>query len=140
MSAEDAQKYAQWNKYAEVGITPEDRIKLTDWLYAPESSLGRIDGSVHIDGFLNGKFDNITLQPGTIIDRYGSNSNGRYFSPIGTNFENRALPPFMINEPYRKYIILKPINSKAGIIAPWFNQPGMTIQYFTELSVKRFNR
>nr|WP_205396240.1 glycohydrolase toxin TNT-related protein [Streptococcus lutetiensis] len=167
MSAEDAQKYIQWNKYAEVGITPEDRIKLTDWLYAPESefylsykniydnpdfvnqltgdfiypgtpesSLGRIDGSVHIDGFLNGKFDNITLQPGTIIDRYGSNSNGRYFSPIGTNFENRALPPFMINEPYRKYIILKPINSKAGIIAPWFNQPGMGIQYFTELSVK----
>ena len=167
MSAEDAQKYIQWNKYAEAGIEPEGRIKLTDWLYAPEdnfylshkniydnpdfvnqltgefiypgtpeSALGRIDGSVHVDGFLNGKFDNITLQPGTIIDRYGSNSNGRYFSPIGTNFENRALPPFMINEPYRKYIILKPINSKAGIIAPWFNQPGMGIQYFTELSVK----
>ncbi|SDP13186.1 LXG domain of WXG superfamily protein [Streptococcus equinus] len=167
MSAEDAQKYVQWNKYAEAGIEPEGRIKLTDWLYAPEdnfylshkniydnpdfvnqltgefiypgtpeSALGKIDGSVHVDGFLNGRFDNITLQPGTIIDRYGSNSNGRYFSPIGTNFENRALPPFMINEPYRKYIILKPINSKAGIIAPWFNQPGMGIQYYTELSVK----
>ncbi|WP_254058932.1 hypothetical protein [Streptococcus ruminicola] len=30
MSAEDAQKYAQWNKYAEAGIEPEGRVKLLE--------------------------------------------------------------------------------------------------------------
>lgn len=30
MSAEDAQKYAQWNKYAEAGIDPEGRVKLLE--------------------------------------------------------------------------------------------------------------
>ncbi|MCY7192633.1 hypothetical protein, partial [Streptococcus gallolyticus] len=30
MSAEDTQKYIQWNKYAEVGIEPEGRVKLLE--------------------------------------------------------------------------------------------------------------
>ena len=30
MSAEDAQKYVQWNKYAEAGIEPEGRVKLLE--------------------------------------------------------------------------------------------------------------
>ncbi|UOC12037.1 hypothetical protein KIP81_01475 [Streptococcus equinus] len=30
MSAEDAQKYIQWNKYAEAGIDPEGRVKLLE--------------------------------------------------------------------------------------------------------------
>ncbi|WP_074870255.1 hypothetical protein, partial [Streptococcus equinus] len=30
MSAEDAQKYVQWNKYAEAGISPSDRVRVLE--------------------------------------------------------------------------------------------------------------
>ena len=97
----------------------------------PESGLGRVDGSIHTDGFLNGKYEEVTLKPGTVIDRYGSNGSGRYFSPAGSSFESRALPPFMQNQPHTKYVVLKPLPVKAGTIAPWFDESGMGIQYFT---------
>lgn len=47
----------------------------------PESALGRVDGSVHKDGFLNGEYKKSVLIPGTKINRIGSNPTGRYFSP-----------------------------------------------------------
>ncbi|WP_373823147.1 TNT domain-containing protein, partial [Streptococcus ferus] len=159
----DNQKYSQWNKYAEAGLAPADRVKLMDWDYAPtpefylknksvydnpdyfnqldgsvvypgtpESALGRVDGSMHTDGFLNGKYEEVTLPPGTVIDRYGSNGSGRYFSPAGSSFESRALPPFMQNQPHTKYVVLKPLPVKAGTIAPWFDEPGMGFQYLTD--------
>jgi len=43
------------------------------------------------DGVLGGK-GTTYLYKGTLIDRYGGGSNSRYFSPVGTPAEMRALP------------------------------------------------
>lgn len=72
-----------------------------------------------------------------MIDRFGSNSNGRYFSPIGSSFESRSLPPFMKKQPYSKYLVLKAILNETGKIEPWFDEVGMGTQYFTELMVRQ---
>ena len=94
------------------------------------------------NGFTNGKYTIETMHPGTIIDRYGSNGNGQYFSPVGTSYGERALPPFMETQPYTQYEILKPFDVQSGTVAPfevktgsiasWFDQPGGGIQYFSE--------
>lgn len=101
----------------------------------PESALGRVDGSVHKDGFLNGEYVEDIIEPGTVLDRYGDNDSGRYFSPSGASFGERALPPFMKNKPKITYIAAKPIPNKKGFIAPWFDEPGMGIQHFTDMEV-----
>ena len=103
---------------------------------SPESSMGRIDGSIHKNGFLNGEYVEDIIEPGTVLDRYGDNNSGRYFSPSGASFGERALPPFMKNKPKTTYIAKKPIPNKKGLIAPWFDEPGMGIQYFTDMEVK----
>ena len=102
---------------------------------SPESSMGRIDGSMHKNGFLNGEYVEDIIEPGTVLDRYGDNDSGRYFSPSGASFGERALPPFMKNKPKITYIATKPIPNKKGLIAPWFDEPGMGIQHFTDMEV-----
>ena len=163
----DRQRYLQWHKYAEAGIEPSDRVKLSTWSYppepefylknknvydnpdyfnqltgdiiypgSPESSMGKVDGSIHKNGFLNGEYVEDIIEPGTVLDRYGDNNSGRYFSPSGASFGERALPPFMKNKPKTTYIAKKPIPNKKGLIAPWFDEPGMGIQHFTDMEVK----
>lgn len=102
---------------------------------SPESSMGRVDGSIHKNGFLNGEYVEDIIEPGTVLDRYGDNDSGRYFSPSGASFGERALPPFMKNKPKITYIAAKPIPNKKGLIAPWFDEPGMGIQHFTDMEV-----
>jgi hypothetical protein len=43
-----------------------------------------------------------TLQPGTMIDRYGS-ENGSYFASQGTSYAARALPYDPAKTPYTAY-------------------------------------
>ena len=88
-------------------------------------------GDSNTNGFTDGKSHDIILMPGTLIDRYGSGPRGRYFSPAGSSFESRALPPYLKNESPTTYWVLKPFMVKSGEIAPWFGQPGGGIQYFT---------
>ncbi|AEJ25625.1 membrane protein [Streptococcus equi subsp. zooepidemicus Sz35] len=57
------------------------------------------------------------------------------FSPAGASFGERALPPFMEKMPKKTYITIKPISNKKGPVAPWFDQPGMGTQYFTDMEV-----
>jgi len=86
------------------------------------------------DGFV-GEIKDITLKPDReikLIDRYGG-TKGRYFSPEGTPFEERALPSTTLEENnYHTYKILKSFSARMGIIAGWFDQPGGGIQYLTE--------
>lgn len=79
------------------------------------------------DGFL-GEISNITLEPGTKVDRYGS-FTGTYVAPEGIPIENRALKPGTEKGGYAIFKINKPINVQSGRIAPWFGQPGGGIQY-----------
>ncbi len=86
------------------------------------------------DGF-NGPPTQTTLQPGTRIDRYGS-PNGKYLSPAGTPFDQRALPPSSASKPPTQYEVLKPIETSAGEAAPWFDKPGGGTQYKMNKSVQ----
>lgn len=69
-----------------------------------------------------------TLDIGSKIDRFGSDY-GTFTSPLGISYEQRALAPGTELKPYSVFEVLKPIDVKAGEIAPWFNQPGGGIQY-----------
>ncbi|MEV6229976.1 TNT domain-containing protein [Saccharopolyspora shandongensis] len=86
------------------------------------------------DGFADGRttFD---MVPGQVLDRFGSN-NGRFFSPFGVPYAQRALPPSNLDtlEPrypfdYHVFKVLKPFTVEAGIASPWFGQPGGGMQY-----------
>ena len=69
-----------------------------------------------------------TLQPGTRIDRYGY-ENGSFVSPEGTPYTQRSLPLGSDSKPYNIYEVVKPVEVKAGEIAPWFGEDGGGIQY-----------
>ncbi|WLR42603.1 glycohydrolase toxin TNT-related protein [Bacillus carboniphilus] len=58
------------------------------------------NGDPNVDGFVNGEYVIETLEPGKMIDRYGSNPSGQYFSPAGSSYESRELPPFMSEQPF----------------------------------------
>lgn len=94
------------------------------------------EGFQHVRGFLNGNFKEEPLKPGTIIDRYGDNNNGQYFSPDGSSYESRALPPFMKDKPYERYEVVKEFKVDAGTVAPWFDEKGLGTQYYTSYKIK----
>jgi len=80
----------------------------------------------------------ITLQAGLLVDRYGGyydadsvfQDKGTFVSFVDVPFPQRALPDKTLQSPYRVYKILKPIDSvKKGQIIPWFNKPGLGIQF-----------
>ena len=73
--------------------------------------------------------DIITLQPGTVIDRYGY-VGGSYLSPINTPYKARAVEPGTISKPYNVYVVKEPIRVYAGEVAPWFGMPGGGTQYY----------
>lgn len=73
--------------------------------------------------------DIITLQPGTVIDRYGY-AGGSYLSPINTPYKARAVEPGTISKPYNVYVVKEPIRVYAGEVAPWFGMPGGGTQYY----------
>ena len=82
-----------------------------------------------------GKEEQVTLQPGTKLDRYGY-EGGKYVSPAGTPYGARALPPVSDKKPYNVYQVMQPIdNVEAGKIAPWFGELGFGTQYNLPKSV-----
>lgn len=84
------------------------------------------------NGFLGGWSTTETLQPGSVIDRYGAET-GRFFSPEGTSFEARSLPTG--SGPLNGYEVLKPFDVQGGIAAPAFGQPGLGVQYMAPQTV-----
>ena len=98
------------------------------------------NGDTNINGFVDGIFETKTLEPGMIIDRYGSNGTGKYFSPLGTPYSERALPPYMKNEPYTKYKVLVSFEVKSGEIVPWFDEVGGGTQYLSTYLVDELKK
>ena len=77
------------------------------------------------------------LSVGTIIDRYG-NQYGKYTSPVGIPYEQRALPYVENPNAYHQYEVLEPIdNVTVSEIAEAFEQPGGGIQYELPASIKQ---
>jgi len=67
------------------------------------------------------------LYKGTRIDRFGDET-GKYVSPYGTPIEMRALPPNNAMQ-YNSYLIVKPIEVRSSVVAPWFGKIGYGVQY-----------
>ena len=75
-----------------------------------------------------GQPERVTLQPGTMVDRYGPCS-GEFVSPQGVSAAARSLPPGVVNSPLNAYQVLKPFEVYGGPAVPAFNQPGGGMQY-----------
>ncbi|KAG6009214.1 hypothetical protein E4U21_003067 [Claviceps maximensis] len=83
------------------------------------------------------------LCPGKLIDRFGS-EGGSFLAPAGMRYETRSIPPQNLatrkdsnSTPfnYHVYMVLKALPVTAGCVAPWFEQPGLGIQYLINGSV-----
>lgn len=110
---------------------------LMDELLEETGEWKNADGSIKWpanDGFESTP-SKIILQPGTKIDRYGTD-RGKFAAPEGTPFAARSLAPGSENYTYNIYEIIKPLEVKAGRTAPWFGQPGGGIQYKLPMSMK----
>ena len=144
MNPADTARYNQyWDDVAK-GLDTNTRVKLNQWEYRPNADLynkyknvydnpkyfnqatGDViypgtKGDINTGGFTKGKYDIETISKGDIIDRYGNNGSGKYFSPDGVSFEKRALPPFMKDQSYTCYEVKVPFDAKTGTVAPWFD-------------------
>ncbi|WP_210483821.1 glycohydrolase toxin TNT-related protein [Pantoea ananatis] len=85
-----------------------------------------------------------TLQPGTLVDRYGGwidekgfHDTGTFISPVGSSFEGRALQSSTLDKPYSIYEVLKPLPVDTGPAIPWFGQPGYGTQHETFLKIDK---
>ena len=98
-----------------------------DWeKWAPNG--GRVPGTIK---------EEQVLDIGTVIDRYG-NQYGKYTSPVGVPYEQRALPYIENPNAYHQYEVIKPINNVTfSEIAKAFEQPGGGIQYELPSSIKQ---
>jgi hypothetical protein len=71
------------------------------------------------------------LLPGTLLDRFGG-PGGRFLSPIGTPYPMRSVRPSTAARAEQNiYRVLQPLEVEAGRAAPWFDEPGGGIQYFS---------
>lgn len=84
-----------------------------------------------------GKAEKITLHAGVkILTRYGAN-RGKYVSPEGITYEQRALPRKTDKRDYHEFIIVKDIpNVMSATIAAWFGQVGGGTQYLLPDSIE----
>ena len=69
-----------------------------------------------------------------MIDRYGSET-GRFASPAGVPYEQRALPPGNTGE-YHLYKIQVPFGVQKSTVMPWFYQIGYGTQYKLPMNVR----
>ena len=87
------------------------------------------------DGFAPGTLP-VAVQPGALLDRFGDNA-GRFFSPKGTGYRERALPYVCQGYIYATYRVAKPLPALLGTAAPWFGEPGGAVQVETTACVNQ---
>jgi hypothetical protein len=75
-----------------------------------------------------GPSERVTLQPGELVDRYGS-TGGSFASPKGTPLPERSVPFGAEQKQLQIFRVLKPVEADAGKVSSWFNQPGGGKQY-----------
>lgn len=69
-----------------------------------------------------------TLQVGEEIDRIGL-EEGFFASPAGTPIEMRSLAPGFEDLPYNVYRVAEELEVQESVVAPWYGQFGLGIQY-----------
>jgi len=132
-------RYFNAQETAQLTTTLEERLAAQEEVQRARST-GWKDNSGNIiwpnnDGF-TGIPKEVTLQPGTRIDRYGY-ENGSYVAPEGTPYEMRSLAPGTENKPYNVYEVLKPLDAMGGEIISWFDQPGGGLQFKFSKSIQQ---
>ncbi|MCQ4119490.1 TNT domain-containing protein [Rhodococcus tibetensis] len=75
------------------------------------------------------------LEPGARIDRFGD-PNGRFVSPEGVPYHERALPPSNLERGYHRYEVLREIPVWVGQAAPAQGMPGGGLQYLSSHTVE----
>lgn len=140
------------NRTSKTMISSSERAKLDSWGWPPSDELylqyknvynndlyfNQVTGAPRYpvnDGFSSNWPDINKLNKGDFIDRFGSNGTGQYFSPAGSSYGSRALPPFMKDQPYNRYQVIRPFEVTSGEIAPWFGEPGKGVQHYTNFKV-----
>jgi Tuberculosis necrotizing toxin len=86
------------------------------------------------DGAVEGTESPTQLQPGEILDRYGSDE-GRFLCPSGTSYPERSLPADRLAGEYHQYRVVRPLPAIEAEIGPAFGEPGGGIQFRTDYSV-----
>jgi hypothetical protein len=131
--------------------SPKKKWLDTSWTLWKAEKWAALD-TIFTDDKLNGDYPPanggidlqvVKLDSGTLIDRYGGfytdtvfHDKGTFVSPKGIPYAERALPPGTDKKPYRAYRVIKTIVSiKKGEIIPWFNEPGLGIQYQTPVTI-----
>ncbi|GAB2896705.1 hypothetical protein GCM10022245_34820 [Streptomyces mayteni] len=107
------------------------RTDKDDWRYPPLNGFTTTVEGQTITADITPK----TLEFGDLVDRFGPPS-GRFLSPAGVLFAERALPPDALNPvgdehhvDYHCYEVRDDITVEAGSARPWFDQPGGGAQY-----------
>jgi Tuberculosis necrotizing toxin/Pre-toxin domain with VENN motif len=84
-----------------------------------------------LGGKMPGTIENVTLPPGTMLDRYGAlKQDSSYLAPAGTLIEQRALPA-NADRTLLRYEVLKPLPVEQSKVLPFYGQPGMGTQFHT---------
>ena len=99
-----------------------------------ENSPGRVVWPPN-DGFAPATLP-VIVQPGALIDRFGD-SAGKFFSPKGTGYRERALPYVCRGYTYASYKVAKPLPALLGTAVPWFGEPGGAVQIETTACVNQ---
>lgn len=79
---------------------------------------------------------NLTIPVGTFLDRFGS-EYGRFMSPAGLSYSQRSLPPTNLDAApgskypynYQVYMVSRSLHVQGGLIASWFEQQGLGVQF-----------
>ncbi|KAJ7760183.1 hypothetical protein B0H14DRAFT_2325837, partial [Mycena olivaceomarginata] len=84
------------------------------------------------------------LAVGTLLDRFGAETGGGYFSPAGTPYGQRALPPSSLNTKegspvadYHVYRVEKTVPDACGPDRAGVRPIGQGTQYFSVNSTKQ---
>ncbi|MFF7185865.1 TNT domain-containing protein [Streptomyces sp. NPDC008222] len=114
-----------WNTNPQTG--------LSGWWYPDDNGFVLKNGKP-VEHLLN-------LRPGQLVDLFGSGT-GHFLAPAGTPYAKRAIPPSNLDtyDPshpfsYHLYRVVQSFTVHAGPIRPWFGQPGLGLQYVTDLSI-----
>ena len=104
-----------------------------------DGSLAWADGKKYPDGFSSPTDrEPVSLPVGQTIDRFGGPS-GRFTSPAGVPYPERALPPTNLDgASYHQYEVIKPLPVWQGGIAPQMGEPGGGVQHYLPFTVETY--
>ncbi|MFC9896547.1 glycohydrolase toxin TNT-related protein [Nocardia sp. NPDC127579] len=116
------------------GVDLDERIKQ---LTKPNGKLDWADPDTYPEGFADPSArEPVVLPPGEIIDRFGGD-HGRFTSPPGVSYPERALPPTNLEgEQYHQYEVIRPLPVWMGEIAPQMGEPGLGSQHYLPVPVR----